>query len=83
MVARIESAQFAQEVRPEAQIEVERLHRVNLRFETPPHVDPLIAVDPVTLRRVQVAAPGREEGKGVGPGPRQQRGPRGVRVVSR
>ena len=59
LTASIESAIFTQEVWPEAQIEVEPLHQVNLRFENNrPRIDPLVAFDPASNRRVQNAAPG-------------------------
>lgn len=58
LTAAIESATFTQEIRPEAQIEVARLHQVNLKFDNNrPQLDPLVAFDS-NNRRVQNAAPG-------------------------
>jgi hypothetical protein len=57
--ASIESAKFTQEIWPEAQIEVAPLHQVNLKFENNrPQLDPLVAFDSVSNRRVQNALPG-------------------------
>jgi len=59
LVASIESAKFTQEILPEAQIEVARLHRVNLKFENHrPRLDPLVAFDAANNRHVQTAFPG-------------------------
>lgn len=59
LTASIESAKFAQEIRPEAQIEAARLHQVNLKFENHrPRLEPLVAFNSLNNRRVQTAAPG-------------------------
>ncbi len=59
MTARIESAKFVQEIRPEAQIEATRLNRLNLKIDNHrPRLNPLLAVDSVTNRRVQNASVG-------------------------
>lgn len=59
LATRIESEEFVQEVLPEAEIEVEPLHRVNLELENHrPRLDPLVAFDAGTGRRVQNAPPG-------------------------
>jgi hypothetical protein len=59
LTAGIESARFTQEIWPEARIEVAPLHQVNLKFENRrPRLDPLVAFDAGSNRRVQNAVPG-------------------------
>jgi cytochrome c5 len=59
VAARIESAKLTQEIRPEAQLETAPLHQMNLVLaNNRPRLDPLVALDPNTNRRVQDAAPG-------------------------
>jgi hypothetical protein len=59
LTASTEAATFTQEIWPEAKIEAAALHQVNLKFENyRPRIDPLIARDSITNRRVQNAAPG-------------------------
>ncbi|WNG60090.1 carboxypeptidase regulatory-like domain-containing protein [Archangium gephyra] len=59
VVTRIESARFEQEIWPEAELGVARLHQMNLKFEnTRPRLDPLVVVDSNSNRRIQNAAPG-------------------------
>lgn len=59
LTAGIESANFTQEIWPEAKIEAAALHQVNLKFENHrPRLDPLVALDSVSNRRVQNASPG-------------------------
>ncbi|HYK05402.1 MAG TPA: carboxypeptidase-like regulatory domain-containing protein [Thermoanaerobaculia bacterium] len=58
LIAAIENAKFAQEIRPEAKLETFPLNVVNLRFENHrPTLDPLIVFDSAN-RRVQNATPG-------------------------
>jgi len=59
LTASIEAGTFTQEIWPEAKIEGEALHLVNLKFASyRPRLAPLLAFDSVTRRRVQNAAPG-------------------------
>ena len=59
LTASIESASFTQEIWPEAKIEAAPLNQVNLKFENHrPRLDPLVAFDAASNRRVQNAAPG-------------------------
>ncbi|HEV2805766.1 MAG TPA: carboxypeptidase-like regulatory domain-containing protein [Chthoniobacterales bacterium] len=58
LTARIESAKFEQEIWPEAQLGVASVHQVNLRFENHrPRLNPMVAFDLATSRRVQNVVP--------------------------
>jgi hypothetical protein len=59
LTASIEAGTFTQEIWPEAKIEGEALHLVNLKLESyRPRLAPLLAFDSISRRRVQNAAPG-------------------------
>ncbi|MDB5933375.1 MAG: hypothetical protein JWQ01_719 [Massilia sp.] len=57
--ARIEKGEVEQAIFKEAELERDALHQVDLRIDnTPPRIEPLVALDAATGARVQVAAPG-------------------------